>query len=28
VSKILSDGYKRFPEDSTEAHEPETEDVA
>jgi hypothetical protein len=28
VSKILSDGYKRFPEDGTEAHEPETEDVA
>ena len=27
VSKILSDGYKRFPEDGTEAHEPATEDV-
>jgi len=28
VSKILSDGYKRFPDDGTEAHEPATEDVA
>jgi len=28
VSKILSDGYKRFPEDGTEAYEPATEDVA
>jgi hypothetical protein len=28
VSKILSDGYKRFPEDGTEAHEPATEGVA
>ena len=27
VSKILSDGYKRFPEDGTEAHELATEDV-
>ena len=27
VSKILSDGYKRFPDDGTEAHEPATEDV-